>query len=137
MAAYKTLIRLCRTGPLFIQGVLGIARLFTNGDQFLHQLAKPPIFGDLLPSPIDRASGGDDLGNRFSPTGMKSVSSRAVSWGVFLGTVTVRLATPAKAGGERTAPEIVDLSQTGFELFAPLLKSLHRNGHGVPPCLTT
>jgi len=103
---------------------LGIAELFANGNQFLHQLAKTTVFGDLLSGTINGRSLGDDLGDGLSTAGMGQRVRGAVSRGVFLYTVAVRLATLAESRGERARTEIADLSQTGLELLAFLVKSL-------------
>jgi hypothetical protein len=49
---------------------LGIAELFADGNQFLHELAKTTVFGDLRSGTIYGRSLGDDLGDGLSSTGM-------------------------------------------------------------------
>jgi len=102
---------------------LGIAELFADGNQFLHELAKTTVFGDLCPGTIYRRPLGDDLGDGLSTAGMSQRVGGAVSRGVFLGTVAIRLATLAESRGERAGTEIADLSQTSLELLAFLVKS--------------
>jgi hypothetical protein len=101
---------------------LSVADLLVDGDQFLYQLSKTPIFGDLRAGAIHRRSLRDDLRNGLSLVGMRQGVGRAVSRGVFLCTVAVRLTTLAESGGERATTEIVDLSQTGLELLAFFLE---------------
>src|ERR1700719_3635337 len=97
---------------------MSIAELFANGDQFLHELAKTALFGNLPPGTIYRRSSGDDLGDGLSTAGMSQRVGGAVSRGVFLRTVAVRLATLTESGRQRAATEIADLSQTGREVLA-------------------
>jgi hypothetical protein len=73
---------------------------------------------------IYRRSLGDDLGDGLSRAGMSQRVGRAVSRGVFRGTVAVRLATLVEAGRERAGPEIADLSQTGLELLGRAFKEM-------------
>jgi hypothetical protein len=103
---------------------LGIAELFADRNQFLHEFAETTVFGDLGSGTIDRRSLGDDLGDGFSRAGMSQRVGGTVSRGVFLGAVAVRLATLAEARGERAGTEIADLSQTSLELLAFVVKSL-------------
>jgi hypothetical protein len=103
---------------------LGITELFADGNQFLHQFAKTTVFGDLRPSTFDRRSLGDDLGDGLSTAGMSQRIGGAMSRGVFLCTVAVRLATFSESGRERSATEIADLRQTGLKLLAFFVKSL-------------
>jgi hypothetical protein len=103
---------------------LGIADLFADRNQFLHEFAETTVFGDLGSGTIDRRSLGDDLGDGFSCVGMSQRVGGTVSRGVFLGAVAVRLATLAEARGERAGTEIADLSQTSLELLAFVVKSL-------------
>jgi hypothetical protein len=100
-----------------------MAELFAHGNQLLHELAKTTVFGDLRSGAIDRRSLGDDLGHGLSSTGMSQRVGRTVPGRIFLRTMTVRLATLAKARGKRAWTEIVNLSQIGLELFAFLVKS--------------
>jgi hypothetical protein len=116
---------------------LGIAELFTHGNQFLHELAKTTVFGDLSSGAIDRWSLGDDLGDGLSRAGMSQRVGRTVSRGVFLDTTTVRLATLTEARGERAGTEIADLSQIGLELLAFVVKSLKERVIRGASCLTT
>jgi len=90
----------------------------------LHELAKTAVFGNLRPGTIYRRSLGDDLGDGLSTAGMSQRVGGAMSRGVFLRTVAVRLATLAESGSERAATEIADLRQAGLELLAFLEKSL-------------
>jgi len=85
---------------------------------------KTTVFGDLRSSTINRRSLGDDLGDGLSTAGMSQRVGGAVPRGVFLRTVAVGLATLAESRGERATTEIADLSQTGLELLAFLVKSL-------------
>lgn len=101
-----------------------MAELFADGNQFLHELAKTTVFGDLRSGTIYGRSLGDDLGDGLSSAGMSQRVGGAVSQGVFLCTVAVRLATLAESRGERAGTEIVDLRQTGLELLTFLVKSL-------------
>lgn len=101
-----------------------VADLLVYGDQFLYQFTKTPIFGDLRAGTIYRRSLWDHLGDGLSMVSMRQGVGRAVSRGVFLCTVAVRLTTLAKPGGERAATQIVDLSQTGLELLAFFLERL-------------
>jgi hypothetical protein len=49
---------------------LSVADLFVDSDQFLYQLTKTPIFGDLRSGTINRRSLWDDLGEGLSLVGM-------------------------------------------------------------------
>jgi hypothetical protein len=77
------------------------------------------------------------LGDGFSTVGMSQRVGEAVSRGVLLRTVAVRLATLAESGGQRTATEIADLSQTGLELLAFLEKKPVGKWSSGASCLTT
>jgi hypothetical protein len=108
-----------------------MAELFAHRNEFLDQLAKTTVFGDLRSGTIYGRSLGDDLGDGLSRTGMSQRVGGAVSWGAFLRTVAVGLAALAEAGGERAGTEIADLSQTSLDLLAFFVESLQGNVHRV------
>jgi hypothetical protein len=50
---------------------LGIAKLFADGNQVLHELSKTTVFGYLRSGTIYGRSLGDDLGDGLSRTRMR------------------------------------------------------------------